>query len=321
MTAAELDRILDAELAQLDRTCVHLDRLGDLGRGLVARRLDERAREIAHTVLLLVAARTRSRPVAAAARVFRDAPDPATRARALAALDAALPRPLVARLLDAVDDLPVAERARPAAERLGDAAPDRAAAVRAELGGGDRLARALVLHAMGADDRASHRDAISSAAAEAAAAASPLALLRRIADADADGDRDMPSRVETMLVLGDVPLLAELTARQLADLAAVTAWRTARAGDVVVPAGEPLDALVVVADGELTADGGRAWTRGQAVDELAWFAPAPVAAAVVAARPTRYLRIERLDFDELVDDVPGLGAAVCRVLGARARRG
>ncbi|HTJ44050.1 MAG TPA: hypothetical protein VL463_18215 [Kofleriaceae bacterium] len=318
VTSVELDRMLDAELALLDATCVHLHVLAPEG-GLLARRLEERAREIAHTVLLLVAARQRSRPVASAARVFRAAPDPGTRARALAVLDTALPRPMVARLLDAVDELPAAERARAAAARM-DAAPDRDRAIQAEVGGGDRLARALVLHTLDAGARASHRATISSAAASAAAAASPLALLRRIADAEAEEDRDVPTRVETMLILGDVPLLAALTARQLADLAGKAAWKSARAGDTVANAGESLDALIVVADGELALGDDRVIARGQAVDELAWFAPAPLAAPLVAARATRYLRIERLDFDELVDDVPGLGASVLRVLGTRARR-
>jgi CRP-like cAMP-binding protein len=40
---------------------------------------------------------------------------------------------------------------------------------------------------------------------------------------------------------------------------------------------------------------------------------------VVAAEPTRVLRLGRVEFEELVDDVPGLAAAVCRILGARAR--
>jgi hypothetical protein len=32
------------------------------------------------------------------------------------------------------------------------------------------------------------------------------------------------------------------------------------------------------------------------------------------------IRLERLDFEELVDDVPGLASSVCRVLGERARK-
>jgi hypothetical protein len=318
VTRAELDRLLDAELDALDHTCAHLGLLADLGGGAVARRLDERAREIAHTVLLLCSIRLRSRPIAGAARVFARAPDGAVRARALAVIDAALPRALVARLVHAVEDLPARERGEAAAERLGDDAPDRDQAIRAELAGGDRLARALVLHALDPDARATHRDAIAAAASQAAAAANPLALLRRINDASALGERDVPTRVETMLILGELPLLAQLTARQLGDLAGAAGWRTIRGGDLVIAAGEALDALLVVADGEL-AMGDRRFGRGQAVDELAWFAPGPVADAVIATRATRIIRIERLDFDELVDDVPGLAAAVCRVLGARAR--
>jgi hypothetical protein len=32
------------------------------------------------------------------------------------------------------------------------------------------------------------------------------------------------------------------------------------------------------------------------------------------------IRLPRVDFEELVDDVPGLAAAVCRALGERARK-
>ena len=41
---------------------------------------------------------------------------------------------------------------------------------------------------------------------------------------------------------------------------------------------------------------------------------------MIASRAARLVRLERVDFEELVDDVPGLAAAVCRALGERARR-
>jgi hypothetical protein len=189
--------------------------------------------------------------------------------------------------------------------------------VRAELAAGDRLSRALVLHALGAAGRAAHRDAIAAAAHGAVASLSPLDLLRRIRGDDSP-EEDMPTRVETLLVLGKVPLFAELTTRQLADVAEAARWCSAAAGEALVVAGETLDALLVVAEGELVTEGGARIGRGEAVDELALVAPA-VSGAVVAAQATRYLRLERVAFDELVDDVPGLGAAVCRVLGGRAR--
>lgn len=129
----------------------------------------------------------------------------------------------------------------------------------------------------------------------------------------------MPSRVETLIALGRVPLLASLSTRQLADVAERARWVTAREGSVVITGGDPLDALIVVEDGEL-AVGERRITKGEVVDELACVAPQPVAHDLRAVRPARLIRLERHDFEELVDDVPGLASSICRALGERARR-
>jgi CRP-like cAMP-binding protein len=88
---------------------------------------------------------------------------------------------------------------------------------------------------------------------------------------------------------------------------------------VVVTAGDPIDALIVVEDGEL-ALGERRFARGDVVDELACVAPLAAAADLRVVRAARLIQIGRIEFEELIDDVPGLGAAVCRALGDRARR-
>jgi len=129
----------------------------------------------------------------------------------------------------------------------------------------------------------------------------------------------MPSRVETLIALGRVPLLASLSSRQLADVAERARWFTVREGSVVVTAGDAIDSLILVDDGELVL-GDRTIGKGEVVDELAPFAPAPIATDLIARRASRLVRLERIDFEELVDDVPGLAAAVCRGLGERARR-
>ncbi|HEU4614600.1 MAG TPA: cyclic nucleotide-binding domain-containing protein, partial [Kofleriaceae bacterium] len=149
-------------------------------------------------------------------------------------------------------------------------------------------------------------------------------LLRRLTEAIDDGvdegATDMPTRVETLIALGRVPLLAALSTRQLADVAERARWMTAREGDVLITAGDPIDALIVIEDGELRlAD--RPIGKGEVVDELACVAPVAAAADLVAVRAARLIRLERVDFEELVDDVPGLATAVCRALGERARRG
>jgi AAA family ATP:ADP antiporter len=321
VTPVTLDRLVDGELDALEQTAMALAVMTEPGDELVARRLDERLREIAHTVLLLVAARRRSRAIARAAVAWRHARGGLERARTLAVIEAALPRALVGRLVEAVDELTPADRAA-ALARAGIAPPTRDAVVRVEVAGRDRLARALVLHALGAAGRSAHRDTIARAAHAEVLSASPADLLRRLAaavDDPIEEGADMPSRVETLIALGRVPLLASLTTRQLADVAERARWTTLREGTVVVTAGDPVDALIVVEDGELRM-AERAFGKGEVVDELACVAPALAPADLVVAVGARVIRLERVDFEELVDDVPGLASAVCRALGERARR-
>ncbi|MEO8843369.1 MAG: cyclic nucleotide-binding domain-containing protein [Kofleriaceae bacterium] len=320
VTATALDRLVDAELDALEQTALALAVLRDPGDELVAHRLDERLREIAHTVLLLVAARRRSRPISKAAVAWRHARGAHERARTLAVIETALPRALVRRLVEAVDDHTAADRAATFV-RAGIALPARESVVRTELAGRDRLSRALILHALDRSGRSAYRDTIGEAARAEALTANPAALLRRLAESDdlEEGANDMPSRVETLIALGKVPLLAALTTRQLADVAERARWVTVKADDVVVSVGDPIDALIVVDDGEL-GFGERRICKGDVVDELACVAPKSAAADLVAISGVRMIRLERVDFEELVDDVPGLATSVCRALGERARK-
>ncbi|MEP6863746.1 MAG: cyclic nucleotide-binding domain-containing protein [Deltaproteobacteria bacterium] len=320
VTPTAIDRLVDAELDALEQTAAAVAVLREPGDELIARRLDERLREIAHTVLLLVAARRRSQAIAKAAVAWRHARGALERARTLAVIEAALPRALVGRLVEAVDELAPADRAATLI-RAGVALPARDVVVRSELAGRDRLSRALVLHALDRAGRSAHRDTIGEAARAEALAADPAELLRRLDEPDEleEGVTDMPSRVETLIALGKVPLLAALTTRQLADVAERARWVTAKVGDVVVGAGDPLDALIVVDDGEL-GFGDRAVRKGDVVDELACVAPVSATYDLAVKQAVRMIRLERVDFEELVDDVPGLASAVCRALGERARR-
>jgi len=328
VTAAALERLIAGELAALDRTHAAIAALGEPGDALLARRLDERLGEIAHTVLLLVAASRRSPAIARAAVAWRHARGRLERARTLAVIDTALPGGPIGRLVDAVDALTPAERAA-AVARSGIAAPSRDAVIRGELAGTDRLARALALHALDAAERGAHRETIAQAAHAEAIALSPRDLVHKLSHAldhraapaglTEDEGADMPSRVETLIALGRVPLLASLTTRQLADVAERARWTHARAGALVVLAGDLIDALIVVEDGAL-ALGDRRIDAGEVVDELACVAPVAATSDLRVVHAARLIRLERIDFEELVDDVPGLAAAVCRALGERARR-
>jgi hypothetical protein len=322
VTPASLERLIDAELDALDRTHAALAVLTEPGDELLARRLAERVREIAHTVLLLVAAHRRSPAIARAAAAWAHARGALERARTLAVIETALPRALVERLIDAADDASPVDRARSLA-RSQIQLPGRDAVMRAELAGRDRVARALALHGLGAAGRSAHRDTISSAALAEVRQATAADLARKVTGAvrhrASDGGADMPSRVESLIALGRVPLLASLTTRQLADVAERSRWLPMREGGVIVAAGDLIDALIVVDEGELVL-GERRIGKGEVVDELACVAPVAAAGDLRAITDARLIRLERLDFEELVDDVPGLAAAVCRALGERARR-
>ena len=316
VTTAILDRLVAAELDALDAAALRGAALASLREPWVARRLGERLDEIGHTSLLLIAARERSEAIATGARLFRHARGRDERARALEALDAALPRAVAVRLLPALDTGDLHARAREARERLRREPPPRDTAVRAELTGADPLLRHLLVRALGAE-RARYRGAIADAARAAAAEVRPLDLLRRITEPD-DDDRNVPAAVEKMLLLSSLPLLGDLTTPQIAALAERAQAVDLAPGEVLQAEGERLDSLVIVADGELRL-GDTPITSGRAVDELAPMAPRALPAALVAHSPTRIVRVARVDFEELVDDEPGLAAALLRHLGERLR--
>jgi hypothetical protein len=231
--------------------------------------------EIAHTVLLLVAARRRSPSIARAAAMWGHARGALERSRTLAVIEAALARSLVVRLVDAVDELTPRDRAA-ALQRAGIEPPARDVVVRTELAGRDRLARALALHIIGAAGRSAHRDTIAEAARVEVEKATAADLLRRVAEAiqpavsKDEGEIDMPSRVESLIALGRVPLLASLTTRQLADVAERARWVNAREGSVVITSGDLLDALIVVEDGELSVGERRIVVWRSSTSSRAW---------------------------------------------------
>lgn len=331
-TAAALDQLVELELRALETTCLALGALAGAPLeapaspraaaldALLARRLDERGREIAHTVLLLAAARHRSPPIGTAAARWRRARGRYERARALAVLDTTLPRALASRLLETVDEAAPLPRAQAVARRTDRPIPSPQEAIGGELGGGDAISRRILLARLPAAALARHRGALAGAAHQLARAADPERLLRRLANSSpaTDEGSDMPSPVETLLALSQLPLFAGLSTRQLDELARRARRRRAAAGTVIAVRGQPLETLILVEEGELVIAERRV-LAGALVDELAWLAPRAPDDDVLAARDSRLLELDRATFEELADDVPGLGAGVCRALAERLR--
>ena len=316
-----LRRGIDLECDELERTTLALGAVCAVAGQPITwleRRLDERIDEIAHTIVLLAAASQRDAALAVAADAWQWAPSRRERARYLAVLDAALPRAIVERIGDAVDEQPAAARAAAVARRCGRPIPTQAQALHEELIGPDAIARSFAMDFLDAQARQRQRRAIAAVANAQMHSANAAEILRRVHDVAHDSQVEMPSRVETLIVLGKVPLLGALSSRQLSDLAERARWQAAPPGAVIVAGGEIVDALWVVASGELRI-GDRFVGEGEAVDELAWVAPLALEYDVKVVKSVQLLRIDRLDFNELVDDVPGLGVMFCRALGERVR--
>jgi hypothetical protein len=339
VAASALDQLIEHELEALDQTCLELGALGSENGaeialaatastlatssaidGLLVRRLDERRHEIAYTILLLVAAQRQTPAISAAAMQWRCARGRYDKARALAVLDTMLPRALAARLLELLEDRSASGRAAVVAQRRGLTLPSPSQVIAAEVAGADGLTRRVFLAALSQRGLSAHRVVISAAAHHLASAADPRRLLRRLSESTEPGDEgaEMPSQIETLLVLTNVSLFVGLATRQLDELARRTRWRAVRKGDVVAIAGQPLEVLWIVEDGELFC-GARRIVSGEIVDDLAWIAPRAPAHDVVARGVGRLLAIDRAAFEELADDVPGLGASLCRVLAERLR--
>jgi hypothetical protein len=322
----ELDDIIDGELVELARAAAHRAALAGRPASpaleLLRLRLGDRFGEGARTLLLLAEVRSGDPQVGVVAERWYGSDDRRVRARALEALEALLPGALAARLVAAIEDVPDDERARRAAAVLGGAAaaaPDAEAVLRAELDGGDALARRLAVRALGAAGRAAHRDAIRAAARRLPSGIHAVRVLKRIADSDEE-IVDMPSNVDTMAALRALPLFRALSARELADVAAAVAWQDAAPGAVLVGERDgDGEALYLVASGRVRVEpeGGGAAVElgaGQGFGEGALLRGGPPPARATVVERAVVGRLGRAALERLVDDAPRLGLALCRGL-------
>jgi CRP-like cAMP-binding protein len=136
-----------------------------------------------------------------------------------------------------------------------------------------------------------------------------LRLIRRIRDADEDEETDLPTSVEAIQLLKTVPLFAELSPSQLAELAEAVSWTTSAAGG---RADDGEDALFVVQSGKVTI----ADADTKVFGERALLGGEPVPAAITVEK-ARILRLAREDFERICNDTPGIALAICRVLARR----
>ena len=131
-------------------------------------------------------------------------------------------------------------------------------------------------------------------------------------------DGEFDALISRLASLRSTSLFADVDSEALVDLAAATEEQRYEAGDVVVNAGDPGDALFVIMAGavEVESNGNRIAKLGlgESFGELALLDGRPRTASVRAATPARLLRLPRATFAEAFQTHPTIGLGLVRGL-------
>jgi CRP/FNR family cyclic AMP-dependent transcriptional regulator len=137
------------------------------------------------------------------------------------------------------------------------------------------------------------------------------------------------AKTRRTMALKKTALFADLSERELADLAERAVPRHLSAGDVIFSEGEACDGLYVVEAGAVkvftTSAGGREQVltiegAGGSVAELPVFDGGPYPASAAAMTEATVLFVSKRDFQALCLEHPEVALKVLKVVGARLRR-
>ena len=135
--------------------------------------------------------------------------------------------------------------------------------------------------------------------------------------------------VRIQQLLAGVELFSELDPEELAKVAGVTQLRTVAKDTSVFHAGDPADAVFVVATGKVkivvTSSDGREFIltvlgAGQVFGEMALIESAPRSATVTAITTVDLVVINRAEFQHLLNTCPGISRKLLEILSRRLRR-
>jgi hypothetical protein len=144
------------------------------------------------------------------------------------------------------------------------------------------------------------------------------ALARLSSPPGQEGDGEMLSLVERVLILKSAPLFAGTSDSVLAELAGLVDEVPADTDQVIFHKGDPGDSLYVIISGSVRVwDGDRLLNElkeGEAFGELALLDPEPRLGTVKASEPTNLLRLDSPSFKEVLDSQPEVSSAILRVV-------
>jgi CRP-like cAMP-binding protein len=131
------------------------------------------------------------------------------------------------------------------------------------------------------------------------------------------------SRDAKLELLGGVPLFRACSKRDLSRIAALVDEVDVPKGRVLTRQGEPGWEFFVIADGEARAAmrgrGTSPLRRGSFFGEMSLLDGGPRSATVTAETDMHLLVLSSRNFSALIDDVPGVGRRVLKVLAERLR--
>lgn len=131
------------------------------------------------------------------------------------------------------------------------------------------------------------------------------------------------NNLEKALALRAAPLFASLSADALVPVASLCQQIDLVGGQVLFEAGEVGDSMFVVASGLVQVKRGAELIAvlgpGEVVGEMGALDLEPRSATVVAAEPSRLIRLERNDLMDLLTDYPELMRGLAEMLVDRIR--
>jgi CRP/FNR family cyclic AMP-dependent transcriptional regulator len=130
-------------------------------------------------------------------------------------------------------------------------------------------------------------------------------------------------------LLASVELFGEMNEEEIDDLTALAQIRKLEKDNTVFHAGDPADAVFVVASGRIkvviTSSDGKEFIltvlgAGQVFGEMALLESAPRSASVVTLSAVEVLVINRADFQRLLESSPRISLRLMAILSRRLRR-
>ncbi|MCF8027657.1 MAG: cyclic nucleotide-binding domain-containing protein [Desulfobacteraceae bacterium] len=133
---------------------------------------------------------------------------------------------------------------------------------------------------------------------------------------------------EKILLLKNIAIFSGLTVSELGAIAAVTREVAYPPDQVVIAEGDPGDRIYLIIDGEVAVCKGREPEKqirldtmgpGDYFGEMALFEKTERSATIRTLKPSRFLVLEKPEFNELVREYPGIALQICTALSQRLR--